>query len=332
MTAVRVIAGDIASRPTARNDPLQTALEGVMPGAASAFLARIDEAVRQDTPIDTSGDIASTGGRIYRALGVMRLLTSKRSEPLERRLPILLQAVRVLQRDRTFDRDVETLPEYVGAARNLSQCGFRFVVFGHTHLARNVRLSGDAIYLNSGTWADHIRFPGEIVGGSERQALESLRAFVLDMAACKLTGWVSFAPTYVLLHINDSGRVACAELVDAGPWEIAVMHREYARSPTPSCRCFSPAACGTIPPLGRCPFLALSVHQKSANGSKGRHKAKAEDRPILRVMARVPATSRTPRQRAANAFFFRLLTGGLLVRIQPEEPIFSMTWRRRPIP
>src|SRR2546422_2885438 len=26
-----------------------------------------------------------------------------------------------------------------------------------------------------------------------------------------------------------------------------------------------------------------------------------------------------------------LLTGGLLVRIQPEEPLFSMSWRRRPI-
>ncbi len=27
----------------------------------------------------------------------------------------------------------------------------------------------------------------------------------------------------------------------------------------------------------------------------------------------------------------RLLTGGLLVRVQPEEPIFSRSWRRRPI-
>src|SRR5882672_5182115 len=26
-----------------------------------------------------------------------------------------------------------------------------------------------------------------------------------------------------------------------------------------------------------------------------------------------------------------LLTGGLLVRIQPEEPLFSVSWRRRPI-
>ena len=54
---------------------------------------------------------------------------------------------------------------------------------------------------------------------------------------------------------------------------------------------------------GRCPFLALSVQQGAANGSKRRHKAKVENRPILRAMARDPATSSTPPQRAANASF-----------------------------
>ena len=74
--------------------------------------------------------------------------------------------------------------------------------------------------------------------------------------------------------------------------------------------------------MGCCPFLALWVQQRAANGGKRRHKAKVENRRILRVMTRDPATSSTPPQRAANVFFFRLLTGGLLVRIQPEEPIF----------
>jgi hypothetical protein len=53
----------------------------------------------------------------------------------------------------------------------------------------------------------------------------------------------------------------------------------------------------------RRPFLALSVHQGAANGSKRRHTAKAEDRRILRVMARDPAISSTRRQRAANVSF-----------------------------
>jgi hypothetical protein len=56
-------------------------------------------------------------------------------------------------------------------------------------------------------------------------------------------------------------------------------------------------------PLGRCPFLALSVHQRAAKGSKGRHKAKGENRRNLRGMRRDPAASSKPPQRAANASF-----------------------------
>jgi hypothetical protein len=52
-----------------------------------------------------------------------------------------------------------------------------------------------------------------------------------------------------------------------------------------------------------CPFLALSLHQTAANGGKRRRKAKVENRRILRVMARDPATANTPPQRAANASF-----------------------------
>jgi hypothetical protein len=50
----------------------------------------------------------------------------------------------------------------------------------------------------------------------------------------------------------------------------------------------------------RCPFLALSMQQRAANGSKRRHKAKVENRRILRMMRRDPATSSTSPQRAAN--------------------------------
>jgi hypothetical protein len=45
------------------------------------------------------------------------------------------------------------------------------------------------------------------------------------------------------------------------------------------------------PPLRRCPFLALWKQQGAANGRKGRHKAKAENRRILRGMKRDAATS-----------------------------------------
>jgi hypothetical protein len=53
----------------------------------------------------------------------------------------------------------------------------------------------------------------------------------------------------------------------------------------------------------RCPFLALWMQQTAANGSKWRHKAKLDNRGILLVMMRHPATSSTPPQRAANDLF-----------------------------
>jgi hypothetical protein len=55
--------------------------------------------------------------------------------------------------------------------------------------------------------------------------------------------------------------------------------------------------------LRRCPFLALSVQQGAANGSKGRHKTKAENRSIFGATMPDPATSRKPPQSAANDVF-----------------------------
>ena len=190
-----------------------------MPGQAASFLAAIDEEQQQATHNPyrhIRGDIGSTSDKVNRSFGLMSLLLAPRHDQLERRLPALLKAVRVLQDDRSFDRGVETLPEYLDAARALSQGGFRYVIFGHTHLARDVGI-GDATYLNTGCWTDVIRFRKEILGGSQRKALEALRAFVLDMAAGRLGGWVSCSPTYVRLDIDDNGRVARHELVDHVP-------------------------------------------------------------------------------------------------------------------
>ena len=52
-----------------------------------------------------------------------------------------------------------------------------------------------------------------------------------------------------------------------------------------------------------CPFLALSAHQRPANASKRRHKAKGRNRPIPRVKGQDPATSSTRKQSAATASF-----------------------------
>ena len=102
-----------------------------------------------------AGDI-SARDVIDRTWGFAKMLLSSDRTPLDSRLPALLAAVRGLQNDRSFARDEECFPEYLDAAKDLAGRGFDYVVFGHTHLARDVSLAGGARYLNSGTWADLI--------------------------------------------------------------------------------------------------------------------------------------------------------------------------------
>jgi hypothetical protein len=67
------------------------------------------------------------------------------------------------------------------------------------------------------------------------------------------------------------------------------------------------------------------MQQAAAKTGKAQHKAKAKTARFSLGALRGLATSGNHPQRAANGFLFRLLTGGLLVRIQPEEPIFSQS-------
>ncbi len=154
---------------------------------------------------------------IDRTLGLARMLGSSRRSTMESRLPALLAAVRCLQNDESFARDAECLTEYQAAAGELASRGFDIVTFGHTHLSRDVALPAGARYLNSGTWADVIRFPSQILSGSDGQALDGLRAFVNDMSTGRLRAWTSFVPTYIELAIGEDGAVRHAALHDYSP-------------------------------------------------------------------------------------------------------------------
>ena len=76
--------------------------------------------------------------------------------------------------------------------------------------------------------------------------------------------------------------------------------------------------------ISRCPFLALSMHQVAPNGCKARHKAKAKNHLTCRVRRADQQKQSNERQMAANGVVFRL-SGGLLVRIQPEEPFIRVS-------
>jgi UDP-2,3-diacylglucosamine pyrophosphatase LpxH len=161
----------------------------------------------------SDGDIFS-GATARRGTAFLRLLLARDRSTLDERIPALLATLRHLQSDNTFAREAECYREYESAARELASTGkFSTVVFGHTHLARDIAIGGGARYLNSGTWADLIQFPCAIVSGPERQAVEALRAFAEDLQASRLAGWTLFKPTYVRLDVAGD-RVVSASLCD----------------------------------------------------------------------------------------------------------------------
>jgi UDP-2,3-diacylglucosamine pyrophosphatase LpxH len=147
--------------------------------------------------------------------GLACLLTAHKHGDVQARLPALLEAVRALQGDKTFDRSVETGTEYLNSARVLArQGGFQIVTYGHTHLAKKVPLDNGAVYFNSGAWVDFMQFPPEIISGPSDVAQQQLQSFVDAVGTGGLTPFVMFQPTYLRFDLDASEQLVNADLYD----------------------------------------------------------------------------------------------------------------------
>jgi hypothetical protein len=62
-----------------------------------------------------------------------------------------------------------------------------------------------------------MRFPTEIVSGSEAEALAKTEEFVAAMVKSDFSTWTIFRPTAVRLDLDRSGTVTRAELVLVEP-------------------------------------------------------------------------------------------------------------------
>ena len=207
---------DMSSAASTPDDPeLREALKSALGDEADAFLNNIQPSVAGDgfSDPDIGSDI-STAETLDRSFGLIRLLLGRNDRDVEKRLPLLLKAMRCLQNDDSFNTEVESFREYDAAARDLAQNGIRHIVFGHTHHPRKVALDGGGYYLNSGTWADVLRFPTEIVTGSDEEAIPKLREFVSRVSSGDFSEWTMFRPTYVRLDLDNSDRVVKAELCE----------------------------------------------------------------------------------------------------------------------
>jgi len=191
------------------SDPLRKVLTNLAGKDADNFLQELDASTGQ---VDSIGEDISASDNLQTGWGLMRLALGGNNDDVERRLPALLSALRILRQDQSFDRSVETSSNYLDAAQELAKGGFKCVIFGHTHLPKDVSLNDGARYINTGTWADFMKFPMDIITGPKEQALAKLREFVEDLKAGRLENWVGFEPTYARVDLDTSQRLLHAEL------------------------------------------------------------------------------------------------------------------------
>lgn len=214
--------GSTAARSTAaeKDESLKRALQSTLGNDAEGFLREIDAEVIAANPLRQIGSPISRSDTVNRILGFAALLLGRESQAVEKRLPALLKAMQGVQNEDTFDITKESATEYLEAAHELADRGFRYVVFGHTHQAKQVDLGNGRFYLNSGTWADVLRFPTEILK-SRAEAPRELQTFVEQMKAGDFSRWTIFNPTYVRLDIDDTNKVAKVELKKFSETEAA---------------------------------------------------------------------------------------------------------------
>ncbi|MGB1204708.1 MAG: metallophosphoesterase [Chitinophagales bacterium] len=147
--------------------------------------------------------------------GVLDLLFRNRESDLKKRLPALLQSLRILQTDKSFELDSENLTDYLDAASRLQKNGFQYIIFGHTHFARQVFLGANSYYYNTGTWADLMQFPQDILyAANETEALERLETFLKEIIGTELNKHILFRPTYVHIYLNENEGVDSIDLCE----------------------------------------------------------------------------------------------------------------------
>jgi UDP-2,3-diacylglucosamine pyrophosphatase LpxH len=117
-----------------------------------------------------------------------------------RRLRKALQ-IYVREQQETF-AVAEESPRYLIPAEALAKRGFRVVVFGHTHLAKRVpMLGGEAHYFNTGTWAELMRIPDEVL--SDTASGDTVLAeFVEALKDNQLAPWRRLVPTFARIDLE----------------------------------------------------------------------------------------------------------------------------------
>ena len=204
--------GSPAPAPAAKAaaDPTSALLREVL---GDEVTKRFEEDLELAPRPKTSGGDISSGGLMSKVVGFAKLLASSDKTALETRMRRMLEALRAMQTERHASPFTEPDSPFRRAAQKLSEQGHRYIIFGHTHFARNVPLEGGATYLNSGTWADRILFPDEVIEGDDDAALAKVAEFADDMKVGRFDRWVNYWPTYIRLE-EEGGKIRAAQLCE----------------------------------------------------------------------------------------------------------------------
>jgi UDP-2,3-diacylglucosamine pyrophosphatase LpxH len=211
---------------------LGEALGGEQAGQFLSLLGPGEDARLRDGGLVTRGgergDIAARPLGLDRAveresswtgrLSWLKLILSSSSNS-DGRLRALQGALRAFCDPSLFEMDQSPPQEPLyRAAQELAKLGrYRYIVMGHTHLARDLPLATGGRYLNSGTWADLMRVPDEVFSPMPGIAEASLRQLVSDLSDRRYQGLIMQRPTYVRLElVNDKVVSASVETYRSG--------------------------------------------------------------------------------------------------------------------
>lgn len=135
----------------------------------------------------------------------LNLLALVRDAANADRLRLLEIAFQRLRDDDAFALDREA-QEYRDAAEAMMNTGqFDVVIFGHTHLPKQVEFNRDGkrpgLYLNTGTWADVMKLPEALVrgGAGARPALEQ---FFVDVTARNIQSYLFTSLGYAEVELQ----------------------------------------------------------------------------------------------------------------------------------
>jgi len=140
--------------------------------------------------------------------GLSSILVRGDSVPEDRLEQIRVAMSRILLDDRSQQPDGPT-EQYGAAAKRLisaSQGSVQTVVMGHTHQARHIGKPQHASYINTGTWADVIRVPHQVLEKGRSTELETwLRRLKEGQGRIQV-------PSFADLRVEANGDVSMASL------------------------------------------------------------------------------------------------------------------------